>query len=632
MHNLDLILTITGGLIAALLMGYGTHRAGLSPIVGYLLAGILVGPHTPGFVANQGLAEQLAEIGVILLMFGVGLHFHLDHLLSVRRVAVPGAVVQSIIATILAALVARLFGWDWNAGIVFGLAISVASTVVMVRVLTDQHDLHTPTGHIAVGWLVVEDLFTVVILVLLPAIFGGDAAEQAQQSGATRILMALGLTALKITALVAIVFIVGGRFIPWLLERVAATRSRELFTLTVLAVALGIAVGSAKVFGVSMALGAFLAGMVVGRSEFSLRAAAEALPMRDAFAVLFFVSVGMLFNPSHLIEAPGLVIATLAVVMIGKPLAALGVVLLLKYPLRVGLSVAIALAQIGEFSFILATVGKDLKILDDAATNTLIAASIVSITLNPLLYKLVRPMERWFMAQPRLARWLKPAAGATASSAGAEPARPADNERGRAIIVGFGPVGQTVARLLRDNQIVPTVIELNLDTVRRLRGDGVLAVYGDAGNRDTLHEAGVATADSLILSAAGMQGSEEVIRQARQMNPNIHVLARSTFVRDLPALRSVGAEVALSDEGEIALAFTTAILERSGSSPRQIDRERERVHAEVLGQPRMSQVLESPQPLTPADSAARGQSPASETSPVDQAAAVEPSPRGDGRT
>jgi CPA2 family monovalent cation:H+ antiporter-2 len=400
MHNLELILTLTGGLAAALILGYVTHRLGLSPIVGYLLAGIAVGPNTPGFIANRELADQLAEIGVILLMFGVGLHFHFRELLAVRRIALPGAVVQSLTATVLGALTARAFGWDWTAGVVYGLAISVASTVVLTRVLVDNNDLHTPTGHIAIGWLVVEDLFTVVVLVLLPALAGGAEA------GPGALPLALAVAALKIGILVGLTFFLGGRLIPWLLAGVAVTRSRELFTLTVLVVALGIAVGSAKLFGVSMALGAFLAGMVVGRSDFSLRAASEALPMRDAFAVLFFVSVGMLFDPRYLLAAPGLVATTLAIILLGKPLAALGIVLALHYPVRVALAVAIALAQIGEFSFILASQGQGLGILPDAATNALVAAAIVSISLNPLLYRLLDPLETRLSRRPRFWRWL----------------------------------------------------------------------------------------------------------------------------------------------------------------------------------------------------------------------------------
>src|SRR5262249_113639 len=315
MHGYDLILTLTGGLAGALLLGSVTQRVGLSPIVGYLLAGTLVGPHTPGFVANPALAEQLAEIGVILLMFGVGLQFHVKELLAVRRVALPGAVVQSAVATALGVLLGRRFGWDWSAPAVFGLALGGASTVVVVRVLSDNDDLHTQAGHIAVGWLVVEDLFTVLALVLVPALFGT----------ATRMPLwaALGLTIVKVTALVAFTAIVGTRIIPRVLDYEARTRSRELFTLTVLVIALGIAVGAALIFDVSMALGAFLAGMIVGRSDYSLRAASDALPMRDAFAVLFFVSVGMLLDPRALMASPWLVAGALAIVLVGKPLAAI---------------------------------------------------------------------------------------------------------------------------------------------------------------------------------------------------------------------------------------------------------------------------------------------------------------------
>jgi CPA2 family monovalent cation:H+ antiporter-2 len=597
MHNIELILTLTGGLAAALVLGYVTHRLGLSPIVGYLLAGIAVGPHTPGFDADPDLAGQLAEVGVILLMFGVGLHFHVEELLAVRRVAVPGALVQSAVATVLAACVARAFGWSWTAGVVFGLAISVASTVVLVRVLSDNRDLHTPAGHIAVGWLVVEDLFTVVVLVLLPALFGPG------EGGAARLPLTLGLTALKIAGLVAFTFLVGGRAIPWLLERVAATRSRELFTLTVLVVALGIAVGSAVVFGVSMALGAFLAGMVVGRSEFSLRAASEALPMRDAFAVLFFVSVGMLFDPRHLLEAPGLVAATLGVILLGKPLAALGIVLLLRYPPKVALSVAVALAQIGEFSFMLALVASQLRppILPPEATNTLVAAAIISITLNPVLYRMIDRAESWASRRPRLWAWLnaRVPAGAPARPAPASERARRREARHRAVVVGYGPVGRTVTRLLRENEIEPTVIELNLETVRRLRAEGVAAVYGDASHRDTLKGAGVDRAGSLILSASGIGREEEVIRVARELNPSVRILARSSYLRDVPPLRRAGAEAVFAGEGEVALALTVALLRRLGATPEQIDRERERVYADLLGRPPDGEPAEAP--LAPPD-------------------------------
>jgi len=574
MHSYDLILTLTGGLSAALVLGYLTQRLGLSPIVGYLLAGTLVGPYTPGFVADASLAEQLAEIGVILLMFGVGLQFHVEELLAVRKVAVPGAVAQSAVATVLGVLLARAFGWDWSSGLVFGMALAVASTVVLVRVLADNNDLHTPGGHIAVGWLVVEDLFTVVALVLLPALFAKTGSD-------SPLWLALAGTALKVTALVAFTAFVGTRVIPRALDYVAHTRSRELFTLTVLVIALGIAVGSAVVFSVSMALGAFLAGMIVGRSEYSLRAASEALPMRDAFAVLFFVSVGMLLNPGSLIESPGLTIGALAIVLLGKPLVALAIVWVMKYPFKVALTVAIALAQIGEFSFILSTVGRELGIFTPEATNTLVATSIVSIVLNPLLYRTIEPAERWIAARPRLWAKLNRANVAGAEAAGV--AVRASEPGYRAVIIGSGPTGRTISRLLRENDIVPTVVELNMDTVRALRQDNIDAVYGDATRPDTLKAAGVATAGSLILTSAGMANSTEVIRAARKINPQIRVLARAAYLRDLAALKDAGADTVYTGEGEVALAFTEDILHSLGATPEQIDRERARAHEELFG-------------------------------------------------
>ncbi|HEY0284903.1 MAG TPA: cation:proton antiporter [Vicinamibacterales bacterium] len=574
MHNLDLILTLAGGFTAALILGYVTQRAGLSPIVGYLLAGTLVGPHTPGYVANAEIAEQLAEVGVILLMFGVGLQFHIEELLAVRGVAIPGAIAQSAVATVLGALIARWFGWSWPAGIVFGMALAVASTVVLIRVLADHRDLHTPTGHIAVGWLVVEDLFTVLAVVLLPVLFTGSGSQMS-------VLSALGVTALKVAALVGFTIVVGNRVIPFVLDHIADTGSRELFTLSVLTLALGIAVGSAAVFGVSMALGAFLAGLVVGRSDYSLRAASDALPMRDAFAVLFFVSVGMLLPPGYMVEAPGLILATLSVVMLGKPLIALVVVRLLGYPFRVALAIAVALAQIGEFSFILSSIGKDLGILPPEATNTLVAVSIASIVLNPILYRLVPRVEKWAAARPRLWRVLNPPLVDTEAPA-QRPGRSTDKRR-RAVVVGYGPTGRTVVRLLRDNSIEPTVIELNIETVRQLRHDGIDAVYGDVTQRDTLEGAGVANADTLILTSAGMSSASEVIRMAREMNPSIQVLARAQYLRDLPDLLKAGADQVFTGEGEVALSLTETILDRLGATPEQIDRERERAHRDLFG-------------------------------------------------
>src|SRR5688572_24824816 len=561
MHEFDLILTLTGGLVAAFAGGYITQRLHLSPIVGYLAAGILVGPYTPGFVADRALAEQLAEIGVILLMFGVGLQFHVEDLLAVRRVAVPGAVVQSLVATALGALVASLAGWDLTAGVIFGVALSVASTVVLVRVLSDYRQLHTPIGHIAVGWLVVEDLFTVLVLVLMSAVVGPGGGS----SPALAVVIALG----KVGALTILTIVIGGRALPWLLAHVSRLQSRELFTLAVLAIALGIAVSAAELFGVSMALGAFLAGLVVGRSEFSVRAAADALPMRDAFAVLFFVSVGMLLDPGLLLAAPGMMAATLAVILVGKPLAAFVIVKAMGYPLKTALSVSVALAQIGEFSFIVATLANALGVLPASATNTLVGAAIVSITLNPLLFRAIAPIDRWLTRR-------RPAvtAGEAVTTAPVSDAH-------RAVVVGYGPVGRTVARLLRENEIVPTVIEMNVDTVRTLRDAGVDAIHGDASHATVLAAARVEDAGHFIVSMAGTPDVAESFRVARELNSSVRILARATDLREATTLRAAGADVVVSGEGEVALALTESILQRLGATPDQIDRERQRVRGEL---------------------------------------------------
>jgi monovalent cation:H+ antiporter-2, CPA2 family len=573
-HSLDLILTLTGGFAAALVFGYATHRLGLSPIVGYLLAGVMVSPHTPGFVANTELANQLAEIGVILLMFGVGLQFHFKEFLEVRKIAIPGALIQSLGATAIGAVVMHALGWDWVSGIVFGLALSVASTVVLTRVLSDNNDLHTKTGHIAIGWLVMEDLFTVFVLVLLPAIFGTAAL------GAMGVLTAGGIALVKIIVLGVIMFVFGGWIIPRVLTNIAKTGSRELFTLAVLAIAMSIAVGASFVFDVSMALGAFLAGMVVGRSEFSLRAATEALPLRDAFAVLFFVSVGMLFDWVSLIEAPLYVIATLIIILIGKPLIAFLVAISLRYPLRTSLSVAIVLSQIGEFSFILATMGTDLNILPKQASNILVAAAIISITLNPMLYRAVRGGECWMHQHtPALTRLIDARCDPVPDE---EPAEDGGFEGYRAIVVGYGPVGQTVTRLLRENSIQLTIIELNIQTVQSLKEQGIKAIYGDATNIDTLTKAGVSTAAAFVISIPTMKGSSDIVRQVRVLNPHIRIIVRTEYLSEQEELRNAGAYPVFSDEGEVALSMTESILKLFGATPEQIERERDRVHTSLL--------------------------------------------------
>jgi monovalent cation:H+ antiporter-2, CPA2 family len=564
MPETGLILTLAGGLGAALIGGYLTQRLGLSPIVGYLMAGVVVGPYTPGYTADVHLAEQLAEVGVILLMFGVGLQFHLDELLAVRRVAIPGAVLQSLVATALGAFAARGLGWEWPAAIVFGLSLSVASTVVLVRVLSDSRQLHTTTGHIAVGWLIVEDVFTVLVLVLLPALAGSPSPQS--------VAVSLGVTILKVVGLGIVAAVVGNRVIPVILDHVAATRSRELFTLAVLALALGLAVSAALVFGVSMALGAFLAGMIVGRSDYSLRAATDALPMRDAFAVLFFVSVGMLLRPAALLDQPVFVLTALFIVLVGKPATAALVTWLMKYPLRTTLGVSVSLAQVGEFSFMLVTIGRSLDVVPPEALDVVVATAIISITLNPLAFKAIEPLTRR-LGQLRVFRDdLEPLDLGASSSL---------DPGGRAIVIGHGPTGRTVTRLLRENGISPTVVELNIDVVRQLREHGVSAVYGDASHTDTLVSAGLPHASTLIVSGADT-GSPNIIQCARSINPTAHIFVRSQYLRDVPPLRNAGAEQVFAGEAEVALAMTEAVLRRLGATPDQIDRERARVREELM--------------------------------------------------
>ncbi|HNW26893.1 MAG TPA: cation:proton antiporter [Spirochaetota bacterium] len=534
MQELHVLLTFTGGLAAALVLGYIAQRLKLSPIVGYLLAGIAVGPFTPGFTAHQPVAEQFAEIGVILLLFGIGLHFHLRELAAVWRIAVPGALIQSAFSTAALAALLRALGWEWGPGIVLGLAISVASTVVMAFVLAERRDLHAPIGHIAIGWTVMEDILTVMYLLMLPILFSGSGGTG---GGA---VSAIAITFLKIIGLVAAVIILGRWVIPWVLERIAITRSRELFLLAVLVIAMGIAIGSSKIFGVSMALGAFLAGLAVGRTEFAARAGADALPMRDAFAVLFFVSIGMLFDPRSVAEEPLLIGIVLAVVLIGKPLSTLLTVRILGRPLSTAIPVGAALSQVGEFSFILGAAAREMKLINEAGWNAIIAASIISIVLNPSVY--------------RMARRLSSLAGAVHPPSG-EP--PAIDPR-KCIIVGYGPVGKTVHRLLAEGGAEISVIELNLDTVRRLRAGGCRALYGDVLRPGTLEEAGISTAGSLILTA-DVEDAAEIVRQARVLNKDLRILVRCAHLRDVPAIRRAGATVVAAGEVEVAVALAEAV-------------------------------------------------------------------------
>ncbi|HVK57482.1 MAG TPA: cation:proton antiporter [Candidatus Kapabacteria bacterium] len=537
MHDLSVLVTFAVGLAGALLFGYIAVRLKVSPIIGYLLAGIAVGPFTPGVVVNRGVAEQFAEIGVILLLFGIGLRFHLRELIAVWRIALPGALIQSAASTLALAAALRLFGWTWTSGLILGMAISVASTVVMALVLAEWHDLHARIGHIAIGWTVVEDILTVALLLLLPILFGPETGTK-QNIGAV-----LGVAGLKIVGLVLVVLALGKWGIPWAMEQIARTRSRELFTLSVLVLAVGIAVSSAKFFGVSMALGAFLAGLAVGRSEFATRAANDALPMRDAFAVLFFVSVGMLFDPKSLIATPHIIGLVLLVVVVVKPIAATLTVQLLGEPWRRAIPIGAAFSQVGEFSFILGSVALGLGIINETGWNAMVAASIISIAANPYVY-------RW-------ARGTATARSKTAPNANGAARR--GIQPGRCILVGFGPVGRIVHQLLLDTGGEIIVVDLNLDAIREVRNTGHSAIYGDVRQPGTLVEAGVETTETLILSA-DVQDAPDIIKDALALNPDLRVLARCGHLRDAAALRAAGAEFVASGEAEVGVAMTEAVM------------------------------------------------------------------------
>jgi monovalent cation:H+ antiporter-2, CPA2 family len=575
MHDIGLLVNLAVSLVAALVLGLATERLRLSPIVGYLLAGVLLGPHTPGFVADVEMAMQLAEIGVVLLMFGVGLHFNLKELWSVRRIALPGAVGQIAVATLLGTLAASALGFGATQGVIIGIAISVASTVVLIRVLTDNDQLHTSHGHIAVGWLIVEDIFTVLVLVALPAVASivGERAE-----GEPSIAAAIGLAILRMAVLAAIVLGVGRKAVPWLLGHVARTRSRELFTLAVLALALAIAVGSAYFFGVSMALGAFLAGMVVGQTEVSHQAASDALPMRDAFAVLFFVAVGMLFDYRVIVDRPGLLILLIAITLVAKPLTAFTIVWLMRYSFRSAITIAIALAQVGEFSFLLADEAIALELLSPEGRSLLVACAILSITLNPLLFRSIEPAERWLRRRPKL--W--PALTARSDVGGvalnqemhgriAAATKEEQPAARRAVIVGYGPVGQTAARILRDFGIQTVVIDLNLDAIRDLTAAGELAIYGDATRQDILEAAGVRDAEYLLVTVPDVLVRTLVTITARELNPELNAFVRARYIKERAWLEEIGATQICTEEAETALGLAMLLLEEVGA-------DRQRVH------------------------------------------------------
>jgi monovalent cation:H+ antiporter-2, CPA2 family len=532
-HQTPLIATIAAGLMLAYVFGLIAHRLRIQPLVGYLLAGVVVGPFTPGFTADIPLAGELAEIGVILLMFGVGLHFSLKDLASVARIAIPGALIQIVLASAMGAGLAHLLGWSWTAGFVFGLALSVASTVVLVRALQDRHILDSERGRIAVGWLVVEDLAMVLALVLLPVV---ALMHSGAEVPLTRILFTVFLTLAKVTIFVTAMLVVGRRVIPWLMHYTASTGSRELFRLAVYAIALGVAFGAAKTFDVSFALGAFFAGMVMGESDLSQRATEEALPLRDAFAVLFFVSVGMLLNPYVFVDHPLAVLATVAIIVAGKAAVAWLIVRAFRLGNGPALTAAASLAQIGEFSFILIGLALELELVPAQARDLVLAGAIVSILLNPLVFAL---LERSPKAEPQ-----------AQESSGAALAPSALS--GHDVLVGYGRVGSLIgAALARDGAKV-LVIETSDSGLRKARQDGAEVLEGNAASAELLTAANLAGARRLFVTVPDPFEAGQVVEQARVLNPALEILARAHSDAAVEHLQGLGATLVISGEREIA--------------------------------------------------------------------------------
>jgi len=561
-HETPLIATIAAGFGLAFALGLLAQRLRLPPIVGYLLAGVVVGPFTPGFVADQKLAVELAEIGVILLMFGVGLHFSLKDLLSVRAIAIPGAIGQITVATLLGAGLAWILGWGWGAGLVFGLCLSVASTVVLLRALQERRQVETEKGRIAVGWLIVEDLVMVLALVLVPPLAGILGGTAAADLGSPGLVAALGmgpiwatllLTALKVALFVALMLVVGRKLIPWILHYVAHTGSRELFRLAVLAIAIGVAFGSAKLFGVSFALGAFFAGMVLAESQLSSQAAKETLPLRDAFAVLFFVSVGMLFNPAVLIEQPLAVVATFLIITVGKSIAAFLIVRAFGHPNGVALTISASLAQIGEFSFILIVLAVNLAIVPPEARDLVVAGSIMSILVNPLMFLVIDKLS-----EPSVTPAPKVIAPAKElpSTIDEKPT----TLTGHAVLVGHGRVGSHVAASLLARRIPFVVVDEEASAVTSLRERGVETFIGACGEMGLLDRLNLQGAIYLITAIPDPFEAGHVVEVAKASNPQVRVIARAHSAEAVAYLRKLGADVVLMGEEELARGMSEALV------------------------------------------------------------------------
>jgi monovalent cation:H+ antiporter-2, CPA2 family len=566
-HDISLITTIAVGLGLALVMGYLATRLGVPPLVGYLVAGIVAGPGTPGFVADVQITGQLAELGVMLMMFGVGLHFSLEDLMAVRGIAVPGAMVQISGATIMGMLVAHWWGWSWGAGLVFGLSLSVASTVVLLRALESRGLLQSLNGQIAVGWLVVEDLVMVLTLVLLPALapaLGGKLGSG--DAGTQNLWLTIGVTLGKVAAFVALMLVVGKRLFPRVLWAVARTGSRELFTLAVISAAVGVAYAAAELFSVSFALGAFFAGMMMRESSLSQRAAEESLPFRDAFSVLFFVSVGMLFEPAIVLQEPLKLLLVVLIIMVGKTVAAVVLVLAFRYPLNTALTVGASLAQIGEFSFILAGLGLTLGLLPAEGQSLVLAGALISITLNSLVFTAIEPVQRWVRRRSALARQLE-----RRDDPLAELPATVDVETltGHVVLVGYGRVGRRIAEAMSEKGIRYVVAEVNREAVERLRERGIHAVTGDASEAEVLVQAHVARASMLVVATPDPVKIRRIVDLARMLNPRIECLLRTHSDEEAEFLRQKNLGQVFMGEHELATAMTEQVLARMKASGRR---------------------------------------------------------------
>jgi CPA2 family monovalent cation:H+ antiporter-2 len=566
-HDVSLIATIAAGFGLAMIFGLVAVRLKMPPLVGYLLAGIVVSPATPGFVADVGLAGQLAEIGVMLLMFGVGLYFSLDDLMAVKKIAVPGAIVQIAAATLLGMGVSSIWGWSLGASIVFGLCLSVASTVVLLRALEARGVLKSVNGQIAVGWLVVEDLVMVLVLVLLPALSGLLASADGEASArvvGSDIWTTVGVTLAKVTAFIVLMLVVGRRLLPKLLWWVARTGSRELFTLSVVATAVGVAFGAAKLFDVSFALGAFFAGMMMRESEFSHRAADESLPLRDAFAVLFFVSVGMLFDPAVVWNEPFKLLAVVAIIVLGKTIAAVALVLAFRYPLNTALLVGASLAQIGEFSFILAGLGIGLGIMPVEGQSLVLAGALISIAANAAMFSAVEPARRWLLKRSALARQMEQRADPLAELPMSTDQAVLNNQ---VVLVGYGRVGRRIAAALKERHIPYVVAEQNREVVDQLRSEGVAAVSGDAVTPELLIQAHVARAAMLVIAIPDTLNVRKMVEIARTLNPGIAVVLRTHNEEEAELLRAESLGTVFFGEDELAKGMTSHILGEFESRP-----------------------------------------------------------------